>query len=826
MTPLPIEGILPDLRAALARHARAVLSADPGAGKTTRVPLALLDESWLAGKKILMLEPRRLAAQRAASYMSQQIGEPVGGTVGYRIRGEQRVGRRTRVEVVTEGILARMLQDDPALDGTGLVIFDEFHERSIHADLGLALALDAQEQVRDDIRILVMSATLDGLAVSALLGDAPVLRSEGRMYPVATHYLPRPVEGPVEQSAVAAVFRSLRADEGDVLVFLPGQREIRRTDALLGQAGLPPGVTVHLLYGEAPPERQKAALTPAGPGARKVILATSVAETSLTIDGVRVVIDAGLARSARFDPRRGMSGLVTTPVSRAAADQRRGRAGRQGPGVCYRLWTEQEQRLLQEFAPPEITVADLAPLLLDLAQWGAPGGEGLKFLDPPPPAHLAQARELLTRLGAIDAAGKLTAHGRAMSRLPVHPRYAHMLIRGKELGRGALACDVAALLEERDLLRGGSDNDIDLASRWHALRTGRATDRGARERATAQSARLRELIDARQGSDAGGHLGMLLAMAYPERVAKRRTPDGVRYQLAGGPGGVLPPKSALSREEYLAVGDVDGVGAEVRIFLAEPVSEADLRSAFGELLETSREVAWDPRQEIVVAREQTRLGAITLDERPLAPGADALTDCMIEGIRQIGLGALPWTPAASALRERSEWLRRRGLAGPEWPDLSDEALLRELPAWLGPYLAGITRRTQLSRLDLQKIVEARFSFQEMRELDRLVPTHLVVPTGSRIALEYPPEGPPVLAVRLQEMFGQTETPTVAGGKVKVLIHLLSPARRPLAVTQDLPSFWKNAYADVRKDMRGRYPKHHWPENPLEAEPTRRTKRRS
>ncbi len=826
MTLLPIEDVLPELRGALARGNNLVLCADPGAGKTTRVPISLLDEVWLAGKKILMLEPRRLAAQRAAAYMSQQIGEDVGGTVGYRIRGEQRTGKKTRIEVVTEGILTRMLQTDPSLADAGIVIFDEYHERSIHADLGLALTLNAQEHLRTDLRILVMSATLDGVSVSSILGDAPVIASEGRAFPVSTHYLARPVEGPPEPAVVASVLRALRDDEGDLLVFLPGQREIRRVDALLAEAELPPGVNVHLLFGEAPPERQKAALLPSGQGRRKIILATSVAETSLTIDGVRVVIDAGLARSARFDPQRGMSGLITGPVSQAAADQRRGRAGRQHPGVCYRLWTEQQHRLLQEFAPPEILVADLAPFLLDLAQWGAPEGEGLRFLDRPPASHLSQARDLLQRLGALDAAGRLTRHGESMSRLPIHPRFAHMLIRGAELGHGALACDIAALLEERDLLRGTSDTDIDLASRWYTLRKGKARDRSAQERVLAQSARLRSLTGSAPRDGSGEALGILLALAYPERVAKRRTPGGVRYQLSGGAGGTLPAKSILSREEYLAVGDVDGTGTEVKIFLAEPLTEEQIRSAFADALVTQEEVKWEERQESVVARSVTRFGAITLSERPVTRSSEVIIERMADGIRLMGLDTLPWSPSARSLRERSEWLRRTGNSGPDWPDLSDEALLEQIMSWLGPYLGGITKRAHLVRLDLAKIIEGLFSYEQLRELESMAPTHLTVPTGSRIALAYGKEGPPVLAVRLQEMFGQTETPSVARGRAKVLLHLLSPARRPLAVTQDLPSFWKNAYPEVRKDMRGRYPKHHWPEDPLDAEPTRRTKRHS
>ncbi len=839
MIPLPIDKVLPDLHSAFDKHRNVVLSADPGAGKTTRVPIALLDCTWLDGKKIIMLEPRRLAAQRAAAYMAQQLGEKAGETVGYRIRGDSKVGKRTRVEIVTEGILTRLLQNDPGLTDFGLVIFDEFHERSIHADLGLALTLDVQEHLRPEVRILVMSATLDGLAVASLLGDASSIKSEGRIFPVITTYLDRPHEGQIEPLVVSTILRALREESGDLLVFLPGQREIRRVESLLsgdvtsisrlrrdhGHESLPENIAVHMLFGDAPASQQQAALAPAPVGIRKVILATSVAETSLTIDGVRVVIDSGLARSARFDPRRGMSGLVTTPVSQAAADQRRGRAGRQQPGVCYRLWTEPQHHQLPRFAQPEILVTDLAPLALELARWGTPDAATLRFLDPPPSAHLSQARELLTRLGALDGKGALTSHGRSMAELPVHPRFAHMLLRGKELDIGSLACDVAGLLEERDLLRGESDRDIDLYSRWLALRKGTRSDKFARERALAQAKRLRELLAVKDSSQSEHRLGVLLALAYPERVAKRREAKSDRYQMAGGAGAILPKGSGLSREEFLAVAEVDGVGNEVKVFLAEPIAEEDLREAFAGLLSTSDEVHWDPRAEAVVARRVMRLGAIELSAVPLPQSDEAMRAAMIDGIQLMGLDALPWEKQSDSIRKRNEWLRSEGLVGDDWPNVSDEHLMNTLEDWLAPYLGGVTRRSHLKQLDMKMIVSSLFSHGQLRELDWLAPTHLTVPTGSHIPIEYAAGSRPVLAVRLQEMFGQTETPTVGGGRVKVVLHLLSPAHRPLAVTQDLPSFWQNAYPDVRKDMRGRYPKHHWPENPLEAKPTRRVKRR-
>ncbi len=819
---LPIDGILPKLTATLRESHTVLLSADPGAGKTTRVPLALLQEKWLAGMKIVMLEPRRLAAQRAALYMAQLLGERVGATVGFRIRGESKVGRRTRIEVVTEGILTRMMHEEQLLPGVGLVIFDEFHERSIHADLGLAFALDVQRHLREDLRILLMSATLDDARIASLLGNAPVVKSEGRAFPVATHYAQHELSDRIETVVADAVERALHRESGDMLVFLPGQREIRRVEQLLADKTLPGDTIVVTLYGDAPLEHQHAALGPAPAGKRKVILATNIAETSLTIDGVRVVIDSGLMRAVSFDPRRGMTGLVTLPVSQANAEQRRGRAGRQQPGVCYRLWTEKQHAELPRYHPPEILVSDLAGLALELARWGDPQGEHLQFLDQPPTAHLAQARVLLTRLDALDPSGALTAHGRAMAELPVHPRLAHMILRGKELGLGTLACDVAALLEERDLLHGERDKDVDLASRWQILRSGRFRDRFVVERARRQAERFREMIGVRDDGGLEQALGVLLALAYPERVGKRRDQNGLRYQLAGGTGAILPKGSMLSRERWLAVGEVDGVGSEVRILLAAPVSEQDLRNAFRDQLVTNEEVRWDEERERILSRRVTRLGALEVAETSCTPSQDILRSLLLDVIRKRGLDILPWTKDALSLRTRSEWLRARSLVESDWPDLSDHHLLGTLEKWLGPFVSGMARFSQLQRLDMGKIVRAQFSHEQLRLLDRLAPTHLTVPTGSRIPLDYHTD-PPVLAVRLQEVLGERETPTIAGGKIKVMLHLLSPAHRPLAVTQDLQSFWQNAYPGVRKDMRGRYPKHDWPENPFDARPKKGTK---
>jgi ATP-dependent helicase HrpB len=824
---LPIEAVLPELHAAFAASLNVILSAPPGAGKTTRVPLALLEGQWLAGKKILMLEPRRLAARRSADYMASLLRERVGATVGYRIRGESRVAPRTRIEVITEGVLSRFLQEDPALSETGLVIFDEFHERSIHADLGLALTLDAQTHLRPDLRILVMSATLDGLSLSRILTNASVVEGEGRSYLVETRYLPFRSDRPLETRVAESVQRALREEEGDILVFLPGQREIRKTESKILEGPLFDEPVIRLLYGDAGYEHQRQALESDPAGRRKVILSTSIAETSLTIDGVRIVIDAGLSRSATFDPRRGMSGLVTTPVSRASADQRRGRAGRQNAGICYRLWTEEEHENLPAFPTPEILSADLASLALNLALWGTPKGEGLHFLDPPPPPHLSRARDLLQQLGALNNKEQLTDHGRAMAKLPAHPRLAHMMIRGREMGCGGIACDVAALLEERDLLIGGRSSDIDLHTRWAALHEGRGADPAIRGRVSSQAQRFRDQLGVKAGTKAQAerYLGLLLAHAYPERVARQREKHSIRYQMASGTGATLPAGSLLAREQFLAVGEVDGTGTEVRIFLAAPVGQDDLVDAFSAAIAVEDEVVWDKRSQAVVARQVRRLGALILKEQPIGPRGDEIVACMLEGIIEMGLASLPWDEMSEGLRQRSEWLRKSGCAPSEWPELSDQVLLSTLHQWMGPFLEGVTRREQLARVDLTQALRLFFTRNQIRDLDRLAPSHLRVPGGSMIRIDYSADPKPVLPVRLQEMFGETDTPHIAGGKVPLVVQLLSPARRPLAVTQDLRSFWANSYPRLRKQMQARYPRHHWPQDPLEAAPTNRAKRR-
>ncbi|MGA3287157.1 MAG: ATP-dependent helicase HrpB [Bacteroidota bacterium] len=821
----PIENILPRLLETFQHSNNIVLSAPPGAGKTTQVPIALLATEWMAQKKLIMLEPRRLAARRAAEYMAAHLGEKVGQTVGYRIRGEAVISKHTRVEVVTEGILTRLLQHEPELPNVAVVIFDEFHERSIHADLGLAMTLDVQEHLRPDIRILVMSATLDGLAIAKLLGDAPMIESKGQSFPVITHYARFASEKSVEARIVDTIVRALDEQEGDLLVFLPGRREMRRVENLLWEKRLSNGVLVHSLYGDAPYQQQSAALSPTPSGKRKVILSTSIAETSLTIDGVCVVIDSGLARISQFDVRRGMSGLVTVPVSKAVADQRRGRAGRQQPGVCYRLWMETEHEMLSKYPQPEIKTADLAPLTLDLARWGTPDGASLRFLDPPPAAHLAQAHALLKSLGAADQTGKLTSHGKAMSELPIHPRLAHMILRGKELGFGSLACDIAALLEERDIFAGKKDTDIDLASRLHIVYQQHAGDEGVRERILSQSRRLKQLIGIRNESKEKEESapGILLALAYPERVARRRDTKSNRYQMTSGTTAVLPSGSLLAREEFLAIGEADGIGAEVRAYLAAPLSKNEIEQVFINHIIEEEEIRWNTINETVIARRISRLGAVVLSEQHIKPHGEKVISALIDGVKQLGIHCLPWDKDTRSLQQRNEWLRKY-LSPAHWPDLSDSNLINTVDEWLAPFLDGMWKKEQLSALPLLTILQSKISQSLVRQINFLAPSHLKLPNGSIAALDYSGDQP-VLAVRLQELFGQVDTPKICSGKVNVLIHLLSPARRPLAVTQDLHSFWTNVYPEIRTQMRARYPKHIWPEDPLTAKPTNKTKKR-
>jgi ATP-dependent helicase HrpB len=878
--PLPIDDALPALRAALAAHTRVVLQAPPGAGKTTRVPLALLGEPWMAGRAVLVLEPRRLAARAAARRMAATLGEPVGETVGYRVRLDSRVGPRTRVEVVTEGVLPRLLHDDPALERAGAVLFDEFHERSLQADLGLALTLDVQGVLRDDLRVLVMSATLDGARVAALLGGAggpaPVVASGGRAYPVEVRWSPRrpdAARGAVEGAVAGAVRAALAAHPGDVLAFLPGAAEIRRTADLLGAGPLPGGARVLELHGQLDPAAQDEAVAPSPPGARKVVLATSIAETSLTIEGVRVVVDAGLARVPRFSPRTGMTHLETVRVSRAGAEQRCGRAGRVAPGACYRLWPEAEHHGLVPHAAPEILEADLAPLALELLAAGVEDPRTLRWMDPPSEAAYARAVALLAQLGAVGADGRVTAHGRAMAALPLHPRLAHMLLRAAALGDGAVraACDLAALLGDRDLLRPaapGAHPDADVRLRLallagdagaapgavHGWPVDRAGVHRARQEARALRARVRAAGGAAPNARPRGApdalAGLLIALAYPDRVAQRRGARGPagddgaapgRFLLRNGRGAALAADQPLAREPLLAVAEVAGTTAdrESRVALAAPLDPADLDAQFADQIERADEVAWDAAAGAVRARQVERLGALVLRERPWpapdpAAVAAALLGAVREAVRARGLDtALPWSGGARALRERVAFLRTLGEAAPSagggadaaWPDWSDAALAATLDAWLGPALHGLRRWADVEALDLASVLAAQLTWRQRAALDELAPTHVPVPTGSRVRVDYADPAAPVLAVRLQELFGLADTPRVAGGRVPLMLHLLSPAHRPVQVTRDLAGFWRSSYFDVRRELRGRYPKHPWPDDPLAAEPTRRAKPR-
>lgn len=831
---LPIDDALPELLRVLRDGTSAVLQAPPGAGKTTRVPLALLAEPWIAGRKVVMLEPRRLAARGAAHFMARSLGEAVGDTVGYRVRMDTRVSARTRVEVVTEGVLTRMLQSDPALEGVGAVLFDEFHERSLHADLGLALTLQARALLRDDLRIVVMSATLDGEPVAALLGGAPVVTSEGRAYPVETRYAARAPEGPIAPAVASAVLDVLEGDAGDVLVFLPGAGEIRQVETRLADAGVPAAVSVLPLHGSLPQEAQDRAIAPSPPGRRKVVLATSIAETSLTIEGVRVVVDSGLARVPRFSPRTGMARLETVRVPRASADQRRGRAGRLGPGVCLRLWPEHLP--LQPHGVPEILEADLAPLALELAAWGVADPAELPWLDAPPAAAYGHARDLLAGLGALDAAGAVTPHGRRMASLALHPRLAHMVLRAKEAGLGALACEVAALLSERDVLRAGDGRpDADLRLRVEALRSagrdggpgwtrGWRVDREACRRAATEARHWRRILRIPDAADDVERCGAVLALAYPDRIAQRRGGQRGRFLLRNGRGAAFAEPQPLSEADYLVAAELDDRGAESRIHMAAPVAREELETAFAEEIGEETEVSWDAETGAIHARTRERLGAIVLAERPVRdPDPETVTRAIVDGVRRAGLDALPWSDAATNLRRRIAFLH--ALEPGAWPDVSDDALAASLETWLAPHLHGIRRRDEIARLDLASILLSLLPWDRRAALDEMAPTHLQVPSGSRIPIDYGDPAAPVLAVRLQEMFGAAETPRIAGGRVALTLHLLSPAHRPVQVTRDLGGFWRGSYFEVRKDLRGRYPKHPWPDDPLAATPTHRAKPR-
>ena len=820
---LPIDAILPELRRALAARHAAVLVAPPGAGKTTRVPLVLADEPWARDKKILVLEPRRLAARAAAERMARTLGERVGETVGLRVRFGSQVSRRTRVEIITEGIFTRLILDDPELTGIAAVLFDEFHERSLDADLGLALALDAQQGLREDLKLLVMSATLDGARVAALLRDAPVIESEGRAFPVETRYLGRDPRASMETQVADAVTRAVRADPGSQLVFLPGAGEIRRSQALLRERLSDPAIEIVPLYGALDSVAQDRAISAPPVGRRKVVLATAIAETSLTIDGVRIVIDSGLARVPRYEPDVGLTRLETVRVSRASADQRRGRAGRTEPGICYRLWDEPQTASLEPYGKPEILAADLSSLVLDLAQWGVGDPATLAFLDPPPAAALAEARALLRDLDAIDADGRITDMGRSLRRLPLHPRLARMLLVAAQEGAGPSAAMVAAILSERGL---GGD-DVDLSHRVDALgrnRSQRAEE--ARHMAQRWAVIAQQESGAASSADAEGDIsaGALLALAYPERIAKSRGGEAGTFLLANGRGANVDPVSPLARAPFLAVAELAGSASRSRILLAAPISPAEIEARLALHIVTRDELAFDEASASLRARATRRLGAITLGERVsrVTPGDDT-AHLLAAGIARLGIDRLPWTDALRQWRDRVLFLRQHG--GEEWPDLSDAALVAHIADWLTPLSSQKTSLAEISRDEFSSALQRLLPWALRRRLDAEAPPHFTAPSGSDIAIDYAaPEGPK-LSVRVQELFGLDRHPVVAGGRVPLVVELLSPAHRPVQVTRDLPGFWRGSYAAVRAEMKGRYPKHPWPDDPLTAPATRRAKPR-
>ncbi len=867
-TPLPIDTVLDELARTLANHNAAVLVAPPGAGKTTRVPLALLDAPWLKNKKIIVLEPRRIAARASAERMAHTIGERVGETVGYRVRFGSKVSRATRIEVVTEGIFSRRILDDPELTGVAAVLFDEFHERSLDADLGLALARDAQVGLREDLRILVMSATLDGARVARLLGDAPVIASEGRAFPVETRYLGRKADAPLERQMADAIGTALRADPGSVLAFLPGAAEIRRTQNLLGERVHDASIEIVPLFGALDAAVQDRAIAPAPKGSRKVVLATSIAETSLTIEGVRIVVDSGVARVPRYEPDIGLTRLETVRASRAAVDQRRGRAGRTEPGVCYRLWDEPQTASLAAYTQPEILSADLSSLVLDLAQWGVSDPSALAFLDPPPAPALKEARSLLRELGALDGDGRITAEGESLRELALPPRLARMIVDSHRLGAGEEAAEIAAVLTERGL---GGDS-VDLDARLDQFRRDRSA-RASSARGLAQ--RWASQVAASEGANAilsspsppvgkgwgGGSTaaasraatpdpspsphggaerrasrstetegepttGVMLALAFPDRVARNR--GNGSFVLANGCGAAVDQASALARAPYIAVAELTGTAANGRILLAAPIAQADIEARFADHVENTDEISFDRGAMALRARRKRTLHAITLSEAPMALSPSAETARVLaDGLIACGLDKLPWSKPLKQWRDRVMFLRKAEgeISQNLWPDLSDDALAVQREAWLMPALYDKTSLKEFSSGDLSDALMALLPWELRARLEREAPTHFEAPTGTLLAIDYEAEQGPTIAVRLQELFGLGIHPSIAKGAVPLVLELLSPAHRPVQVTRDLPGFWRGSYAAVRSDLRGRYPRHPWPEDPASAMPTRRVKPR-
>ena len=814
--PLPIDAVLGDIAAALTAHNRAVLVAPPGAGKTTRVPLALLDHPQLKRGRILVLEPRRLAARASAERMAATLGEKVGDTVGLRTRLDTRVSSKTRIEVITEGIFTRMILDDPALDGIAAVLFDEFHERSLDADFGLALALDTQAALREDLRIMPMSATLDGARVAALLGDAPIIESEGRSFPIETVWLGRDATRRIDDQMVDAILRALREETGSILAFLPGQGEITRVARLLDEKVKSPGIIVAPLYGAMDPAAQRAAIAPAPQGTRKIVLATSIAETSLTIEGVRVVVDSGLARVPRFEPDLGLTRLETVRVSRAAADQRRGRAGRTEPGLCYRLWEQAAEGAMEPFARPEILSADLSGLLLDCAAWGESDPTRLAFLDPPPAPALKEARALLHELGALDDDNRLTPTGKKLRALPLPVRLARMVIDAVPRGEALLAAEIAALLSERSLGGDGSDLRHRL-DRFRRERGGRADD-------LRRMARQWVKIAGGTPDDAPSErAGAVIALGFPDRIAKARGTQGT-FVMANGRGAMVEPHDALAREPFLAIAEITGGGVSARILAAAPLSLETILDDYSDRIVTRDDIAFDPQAKAVRARRTTRLGAITLsDQTQRAIANEDTKAALLKGVAALGLAALPLSKATGQWRDRVNFLRRA--EGEPWPDLSDAHLMETIYDWLGPYADGALSLADLKEGIIDQALRATLDWNLQQRLDAEAPTHFDAPSGQRHPIDYDAGDDPVLAIRVQELFGLKDHPALAGGRVPLLLHLLSPAHRPIQITRDLPGFWKGSWSSVKAEMKGRYPKHVWPDDPAAATATHRAKPR-
>jgi len=833
MHELPINDVLPQLKDQLCHNTSAVLIAEPGAGKTTRVPLALLDEPWLEGKKIMMLEPRRLAARSAAHFMASQLGERVGETVGYRVRMDSKVGKATRIEVVTEGILTRMLQHDQELTDVGILIFDEFHERNIHGDLGLALALESQTMLREDLRILVMSATMDASVVASLLHDAPIIHCVGRQFPVDTVYVPNPAHVPMEKAMSSVIRQALISHEGSLLAFLPGVGEIRKVKRELELMSLPSDMVIRTLYGQLPLSEQSEAIRMEPDGCRKIVLATSIAETSLTIEGVRIVVDSGLIRTQVVSSRSGMSHLSTVKVSKASADQRRGRAGRTESGTCYRLWSQEQQDSLQSANIPEIMSSDLSSLALEIAVWGIQDPNDLRWIDTPSDMSFGQAVDLLKRLGAVDQKGRITSHGRQMASVGMHPRMAHMILEAIPLQCGQLACRLAALLQERDIFKGKrAFDDSDISTRIDQLmmweNQGMPSVDDSSLDVAAMHRIIQEMRQIQRNLNISGtsHVhsdwcGILLSFAYPDRIGQGRG-DG-RFLLASGRGVEMSMIQALSRSAYIVAAAVDDRGTEGRLLLAASLSESSLYRYQQKLIQETDMILWDRDLQGVKARRRWLFGALLLQEKAYPkPPEEEVAYALLEGIKEEGLQLLPWSKVSIQLRQRLLFMH--SITPSDWPNVTDDALLETMEEWLLPTIYGMKNRNDLQRLSLNSIIEQNLlSWDQRRELDAKAPTHMTVPSGSRIAIDYSDPDQPKVAVKLQEMFGLQETPRIGGGRVPLTLHLLSPAQRPVQVTSDLASFWGGAYFEVKKDLKGRYPKHYWPDKPLEAIPTRRTR---